>query len=132
MRWRIATPPASWSSDAVNWHEVIDERNFEYDRVVSAELRRDPAKLARVVEWIELRLADPDYSAHSKDALTEWLNLIRLRGLEGVLMQLDSRDEEAVRLRQSSPFAVLMPQDERLRILERYEARRPRTHPAGV
>lgn len=116
----------------MNWHEVVDERNFEYDQIVAAELRRDPAKLDRVVEWIEQRLADPEYSMHSKDALAEWLELIRLRGLEGVLRQLAGRDEESARLRQSSPFAVVMPQDERLRILARYEARRPRTHPAGV
>jgi hypothetical protein len=84
------------------------------------------------VAWIEQRLADPDYSLHSKDALTEWLDLIRSRGLPGVLETLADRSEEACRLRQSSPFAVLMPQDERQRILRRYESLRPRTHPASV
>ena len=116
----------------MNWHEVIDERNTEMDQVIAEVLRRDPSKLALAVEWIERLLADPEYSIHSKDALREWLDLIRLRGVEGVLEVLSDRGEEATRMRRSSPFAVLMPQDKRLEILHRYEACRPRTHPAGV
>jgi hypothetical protein len=116
----------------VNWHEVIDERSLEMHGVVARELRADPAKLQRVVAWIERFLNDPDYSVHSKDALTEWLELIHNQGLPGVLAALEDRSEEGQRMRQSSPFAVLMPQDERQRILDRYEARRPRTHFAGV
>ena len=116
----------------MNWHEVIDERALEMDAVIARELRADPAKLERVVAWLEKFLADPDYSIHSKDALTEWLELIRTRGLSGVLAALADRSEEGQRLRQSSPFAVIMPQDERRQILAKYEARRPRTHLAGV
>ena len=116
----------------MNWHEVIDECALEMDRVIARELRADPSKLDLVVTWIEKFLADPDYSIQSKDALTEWLDLIRTRGLPGVLAALEDRSEEGQRMRQSSPFAVIMPQDERQRILARYEALRTRTHPAGV
>jgi hypothetical protein len=115
----------------VNWHQVIEERSYEMDQVVAEVLRREPAKLELVVAWIEQRLADPDYSIHSKDALSEWLELIRARGLPGVLEKLADRSEDAFRMRHSSPFAVLMPQDERMRILRRYEALRPRTRPAN-
>src|SRR5947209_8562154 len=101
-------------------------------QVVAEILRGDPAKLDMVVGWIEARLADPDYSIHSKDALQEWLDLIRARGVSGVLEKLADRSEDAFRMRHSSPFAVIMPQDERMRILRRYETLRPRTHPAGV
>ncbi len=116
----------------MNWHEVIDERSYEMDRVIADILRREPAKLEQVVAWIERFLADPEYSLHSKDDLTEWLDLIRKRGLPGVLEALDDQSEEGKRMRQNSPFAIIMPQDERLRILRRYEARRPRTRTAGV
>ena len=101
-------------------------------QVVADVLRLEPAKLDLVVAWIEQRLADSDYSIQSKDALTEWLDLIRSCGLPGVLEKLADRSEDAFRMRHSSPFAVLMPQEERMRILRRYEALRPRTHPAGV
>ena len=106
----------------MNWHQVIDERSYEMDQVVAAVLRREPAKLGLVVAWIEQRLADPEYSIHSKEALCEWLDLIRARGLPGVLEKLADRSEDAYRMRHSSPFAVIMPQDERQRILRRYEA----------
>lgn len=116
----------------MNWHEVIDERSYEMHKVVADVLRRDPAKLEQVIAWIERFLADPDFSIHSKDDLTEWLDLIKSRGLPAVLEALNDRSEEGVRMRQNSPFAVIMPQDERLRILRRYESLRPRTHSAGV
>ncbi len=116
----------------MNWHQLIEERSYEMHQVVADVLRRDPTKLDLVVDWIEERLADPDYSIHSKDALQEWLDLIRTRGLGGVLDKLADRSEEVFRMRHSSPFAVVMPQDTRMRILRKYEALRPRTHPAGV
>ena len=101
-------------------------------QVIASVLRHDPSKLALVVEWIGRCLADPEYSTHSKDALQEWLDVIQTRGLPGVLAALDDRSENGTRMRQSSPFAVLMPQGERMKILRRYEALRTRTHPAGV
>ena len=116
----------------MNWHEVIDERAFEMDQVIAGVLRREPEKLKLAVAWIERFLADPDFSIHSKDDLTEWLDLIKARGLPGVLAALEDRSEEGIRMRSNSPFAVIMPQEERLRILHRYETLRPRTHPAGV
>ena len=112
----------------MNWHQVIEERSYEMHEVVAEVLRRDPTKLDLVVAWIDQRLADPDYSVHSKDALTEWRSLIHSRGLPGVLEKLADRSEDAFRMRQSSPFAILMPQDERMRILRRYEALRPQTY----
>ena len=116
----------------MNWHQIIEERSYEMHQVVADVLRRNPTKLDLVVDWIEERLADPDYSVHSKDALQEWLDLIRTRGVPGVLDKLADRSEEGFRMRHSSPFAVVMPQDTRMRILRKYEALRPRTHPAGI
>ena len=117
---------------AMNWHEVIDERSYEMDQVIADVLRREPEKLQIAVDWIERFLADPEFSLHSKDDLTEWLNLIKTRGLAGVLEALADRSEEGKRMRSNSPFAAIMPQEERLRILRRYEALRPRTRAAGV
>ena len=115
----------------MNWHDVIDERALEMDRIIARELRADPAKLDLVVAWIQRFLDDPDYAENLKDALTEWLGIIR-KGLPAVLAALEDFSEEGRQMRQNSPFAVLMPQKERRRILAKYEARRPRTHPAGV
>ena len=94
------------------------------DKVVADVLRREPAKLQLVLGWIDERMADPEYSEQSKDALREWLDVIRLEGLDGALRVLSDQGEDATRMRQSSPFAIIMPQDERMRILRRYEALR--------
>ncbi|MGH7970974.1 MAG: hypothetical protein ACREIC_19815 [Limisphaerales bacterium] len=116
----------------MNWHEVIDERNYEMHQVIAEILRTEPAKLDLAVAWIEKFISDPNYSVHSKDDLQEWLDVIRQRGIEGVLAVLGDRGEDSTRMRQNSPFAVLMPQEKRMEILRRYEARRPRAHPAGI
>ena len=115
----------------MNWHEVIDERSLELHGVIARELRADPAKLDLVVAWIQRFLDDPEYSEKNKDCLEEWMAIIR-QGLPRVLEALADDGEEGKRMRHSSPFAVIMPQDERARIFARYEARRPRAHPAGV
>ena len=115
----------------MNWHDVIDERSLELHAVIARILRAEPQKLGLVVQWIERFLAKEDYSEQNKDCLREWMDIIR-QGLPSVLEVLADRSDEGQRLRQSSPFAVLMPQDERAQIFAKYEARRPRAHPAGV
>jgi hypothetical protein len=116
----------------VNWHQIIDERSHEMHQVIAEVLQRDPAALAAVVDWIQRRLSDPNYSVHAKDGLATWLEVIQKQGLPGVLAILDDWSEKGCRMRHNSPFAILMPQDKRWEILKRYESRRPRTHPAGV
>jgi hypothetical protein len=115
----------------VNWHEVMDERSYQMDQVIVAILRGEPSKLDQVKAWIERFLADPDYSQHSKDDLREWLDIIQSRGLNGVIAILQDQGEKSARMRQNSPFAVLMPEEDRLRILRQYETRRPRTRLAS-
>jgi hypothetical protein len=116
----------------VNWHQIIDERNLEMDRVIADLLRFSPENLHIARRWICSKLDDPCYSEQGKDALREWLNVMDAEGLSGVLRVLQDESDEGDRLRQSSPFAYLMPQEERMRILKKYEPLRVRTHPAGI
>ena len=37
----------------MNWHEVIDERNYEMHQVIAGILREDSTKLHLVEAWIE-------------------------------------------------------------------------------
>ena len=119
-------------TEDMNWHQVIDERSHEMDQVIADILRRAPGKLALVSAWIDRRLSDPNYSDQGKDALQEWVAVIESEGVDGVLRVLDDRGEEADRMRQSSPFAMLMPQEKRMEILKKYEARRTRASLASV
>lgn len=116
----------------MNWHQIIDERSYEMHQVIADVLRRSPGQLVLVKTWIDRMLGNPDYSEQNKDALREWQRVIEQQGVRGVLTVLDDRGDEAVRMRQSTPFAVLMPQDKRREILDKYEARRTRASLAGV
>ena len=116
----------------MNWHQVIDERSYEMDQVIADILRRSPEKLDLVCDWISRKRNDPLYSERAKDVLQEWDDLIHDEGVTGVLRVLEDRSEEGDRMRQNSPFGVLMPQDQRMSILKKYEARRTRAPLAGV
>ena len=114
-------------SDPANWHEVIDERNFEMDHVIADILRATPDKLRLAQAWVERKLADRKYSDQNKECLREWLDVIETGGIDGVLAVLMSRSDESERLRQGAPFSMLMPDDRRRAILEKYEPFRTRT-----
>ena len=116
----------------MNGHETLDQKSYEMHQVIAHILREDPAGLTVALAWIEKLLSDPEYSIHSKDALTEWRDIIRSGGMDAVLAILEDRSEHGTRLRHASPFASLMPQDKRLEILRRHEARRPRTPSPGL
>ncbi|HRQ90438.1 MAG TPA: hypothetical protein PLA50_16700 [Bacteroidia bacterium] len=118
----------------MNSHRHIDERSYEMHQVIVRILRADPACLGLVAQQMDARLADPDYSESLKDCVREWRGIVA-GGLDRVLSVLEDRSDEGHRLRQNSPFAILMPQEERMRILRRYRQHEPvRTgaHPAGV
>jgi hypothetical protein len=116
----------------VNWHEVIDERSYEMHQVIADILRQSPGSLARVSRWIEDKLRDERYSEDGKEALREWQAVIHGEGVRGVLRVLDDRGDESARMRQSTPFAVLMPNGQREAILQKYESLRTRASLAGV
>ncbi len=116
----------------MNWHEVINERSYEMHQVIADILRQSPGVLARVSRWIEDKLGDERYSEDGKEALREWQEVIHNEGVSGVLGVLDDRGDEATRMRQSTPFAVAMPSDQREAIYQKYESVRTRASFAGV
>jgi len=100
-------------------HRLIDDRSLEFGRAVAARLAAQPELIARaratVTRWLTT------CSPHVRPALQEWL--AALNGpTEGVMAVLTGRDERAVRLRQSNPFAGVLSQSERNAILRRFES----------
>ena len=103
-------------------HEWIDQRSLALDRGVAKKLRAQPALLGRarttLERWIQQRQpAVPAPLREWQDVLTNW-------PLERVLDLLTRADEQARRLRQSSPFCGILSAEERLAILKEYESRR--------
>jgi predicted NACHT family NTPase len=100
-------------------HEWIDQRSLALHEAVAARLEVQPELLevarSNVKRWLAARPAA---------ALREWERLLDSLPLPELLRLLRSPDEEAARLRQSSPFAGVLSATERQAILSRYESSR--------
>ncbi len=112
------SPPRRYTRH-VRSHDWIDRRSLALHEAVAAKLEKDPALLgvarANVKRWLEV---------HPAAALVEWEQLLDRAPLSRVLALLRSPDEDAARLRQSSPFAGVLTPGERLAILRQYDSRR--------
>jgi hypothetical protein len=105
-------------------HQRIDERSLAFGRLIAERVAGHPELIAQAREnatrWLET------CSPGSRSTLLEWL--AALDGpIEGVLHLLTSTDERSTRLRQSNPFADILPQDERNAILRQFHTHDPAT-----
>lgn len=102
-------------------HEWIDQRSLALERVVAAMIRTKPELLDRarntLARWIAQREPEVPF------ALLEWREILNKSSLEEILDFITQDNEEARRLRQSSPFCGILPHDVRLAILKEYETR---------
>ncbi len=86
---------------------------------VAAKLEADPNLLDIARENLRRWLRD-----HPAPALREWQQVLERLPLSDVLALLRSPSDDAVRLRQSSPFAGILTPSERRSIFTRHEPRR--------
>lgn len=108
------------------WHEILDDRSLEMDRVIAGKIRANPKLVQIALANIERWLANPDYSESSRQAVLEWKSIIENSPVGALVALLESDSEEACRLRQSSPFCGILTPDERQAIFRKYEALRDR------
>lgn len=101
-------------------HRLIDQRSLAFDRLIAAKLRAEPALLDKARSNLTRWLQTSDH--RSRPALLEWQRLLG-GSLAEVLALLESSDERATRLRQSSPFCGLLTPAERVAIIREYQAR---------
>ncbi|MFM8459422.1 MAG: hypothetical protein ACKOB0_10845 [Chthoniobacterales bacterium] len=95
-----------------NSHHKHDERSLLMHRMVGERLRRSPAE---VVRFAMDNLQRWQQGGVDCDDFTVWERVLQ-SGPERILKTIEGEDEEAVRLRQSSPFAGLIPECDRQRI----------------
>jgi len=104
----------------MNDHRLIDERSVAFDRLIAAKVRADPALLAKArANLSRWRQTCDDRSAPD---FLEWQRLLDGSPSE-LLATLESTDEDATRLRQSSPFCGILTPAERLAIIREYYQR---------
>ena len=102
-------------------HEWIDQRSLALHTEVAQMIRGKPELLTRakanLQRWIQNQ--KPPVSA----ALLEWDVILKNSTLEEVLSLITRDDEDARRLRQSSPFCGILTQERRLAIFQEFEAK---------
>ena len=101
-------------------HANLDERRRLLCVAVAAYVRRDPSHVTRALAWVEVQLTKP--ADPGRWMLEQWRGLLEgalvsPQGLHALLAVLEDCSEFAVRLRQSSPFASVLSQPERMAIL---------------
>lgn len=100
-------------------HQAIDQRSLALARAVARRLDDDPTLIAKARATIRKWLADA--SPRVRPVLIEWENLLE-GPLATVQEVLTAESENAVRLRQSNPFAGVLSPRERMTILWEHEA----------
>src|ERR1017187_6566266 len=96
-----------------NWHTMIDARNRELHQIIAGKIRQNPALIRQVKETLERWFREMDESERGHGSLVEWQHWLGKQPLSQVLDFLASEDEEACRLRQSTPFVGLLTEQER-------------------
>ena len=103
-------------------HQTIDRRSLAFGQALAARVRADPALVdaarATLARWMST------CSPRARPALEEW-EAVLTGPLDGVIALLTGTDERATRLRQSNPFAGLLPNEERLSIIRRFQGPAP-------
>lgn len=102
-------------------HQWLDQRSLAMDVAIAEMIRSRPELLDRarttLARWIAQN--EPDVPA----ALLEWREILDRSSVEEILQLLTRSDEDACRLRQSSPFCGILSDEKRLAILREYETR---------
>jgi len=91
-------------------HRLAEARSLAYHRAIAERLRREPALIESVAARLRREAAGDD--PHRRYWAEAWLEVLE-RPLEACISFLTDPGERATELRQSTPFAGLLPPKER-------------------
>ena len=104
------------SFDFANGHDLLDERRYTIHMAIADKIDAGPSLLAKaaakLARWTRQR-------GHLERGYIEWAAILKQPWPE-VATLLRSRSEDAVRLRQCSPFAGVLSERERMRIYDAF------------
>lgn len=105
-------------------HDWVEERSRALGAAVGEHLRLDPSLVNCAREQLDRWEANARTNNDRRvlPALQEWRALLDSFTLDQLIALLREDSTRAARLRQSSPFAGLLPEEERLAIFQRFEA----------
>jgi hypothetical protein len=103
-------------------HRKLEERSLALHREIAQRVRSNPDLLSSVRERLSKDIRSGRFSISLIDAMQEWLDLLDSSSVEQLLELLVDEGGNGRRLRQSTPFAGILTQEERRRILEKHES----------
>ncbi len=97
---------------------------LELDRLIAEHLIADPGAVLTVARR-NLARARAERPVHEQGSISEWENIIE-QPLIAIVSLLLADDAESLHLKQTSPFAGVLTQDERAQAMQRVQVRRGR------
>jgi hypothetical protein len=89
-------------------HENLDSHKMDLHRRIALVLRKEPALVRNFAERLRSKLAAAESAAAVNDNEWEWYIILTLWSPLEVIRLLEDSSEQAVRLRQNSPFVSLL------------------------
>ena len=99
-------------------HQDVDFRRMDLHRRIALVLRKEPRLVRDFAERLRSKLATARSAAVVSDNEWEWYIILTLWSLQQVIRLLEDSSEQAVRLRQNSPFVSLLPVPLAYRLIE--------------
>ena len=99
-------------------HENVDSRSMDLHRWIALILRKEPGLVRDLAERLRSKLATARSAAVVSDKEWEWYIILTLWSPLQVIRLLEDSSEQAVRLRQNSPFVSLLPSPLANRLIE--------------
>ena len=99
-------------------HENIDSRRMDLHRRIALVLRKEPGLVRDFADLLRSKLATATSAAVVSDNEWEWYIILTLWSPLQVIRLLEDSSEQAVRLRQNSPFVSLLPIPLAYRLIE--------------
>ena len=90
------------------YHENVDSYTMDLHRRVALVLRKEPGLVKYFAEQLRSKLATARSAAAVSDNEREWYIVLTLWSPLQVIRLLEDSSEQAVRLRQNSPFVSLL------------------------
>ena len=99
-------------------HENVGSRSMDLHRRIALVLRKEPGLVRDFAERLRSKLATARPAAVVSDEEWEWYIILTLWSPLQVIRLLEDSSEQAVRLRQNSPFVSLLPVPLAYRLIE--------------
>lgn len=111
-------PQDSW----LGTHQFLDALALAYHRAVAVRLRAAPESVVGLArENLARWLASDAFDSGTAASLREWLSILDGSTTEELLALITAETDEGQRLRQSSPFAGVLTEEERQEIMDACE-----------